>query len=92
MSSHWVFNGCDDTVKKDLQEYWAKKWPRLQKLLARYHADLQDVRLTVTYHQQNPQRGWYDLRAVIHLPTGTLVAEADEKEPRAGLDQAAAMQ
>jgi RNA polymerase sigma factor (sigma-70 family) len=81
-------------VKKDLQEYWAKKWPRLQKLLVRYHADLQDVRLTVTYHQQNPQRGWYDLRAVIHLPTGTLVAEADEKEPcerpwRAGLDRAA---
>ena len=25
MSSHWVFNGIDDTVKAGLEAYWTKK-------------------------------------------------------------------
>jgi ribosomal subunit interface protein len=87
MSIHWVFNGCDETVKAQLQEYWAKKWPRLQKLLTHYRSDLQDVRMTVYHHQQNPQQSWYELRAVIHLPTGLLAAEANDGDPQAALDR-----
>ena len=34
MSSHLVFNGVDDPVKQRLEAYWAKKRPRLEKLLA----------------------------------------------------------
>jgi ribosome-associated translation inhibitor RaiA len=87
MSSHLVFNGCSDTVKAGLETYWAKKLPRLQKLLVPYRTDLQEIRLTVYCHQQNPQRSWYEARAAIHLPTGTLAAEADDEDPQVVLDR-----
>ena len=43
-SIHWVFNQCDDAVKDALRAHWAKKWPRLEKLLASFPLDVQDVR------------------------------------------------
>jgi RNA polymerase sigma factor (sigma-70 family) len=89
MSSHLVFNGCDDAVKARLETYWAKKVPRLQHLLVHYRPDLQEMRLTVYCHTQNPQRSWYEIRGVIHLPTGTLATEANEKDPQAALDRIA---
>jgi len=51
--------------------------------------DLQEIRLTVYRHPQNSQRAWYEARAVVHLPTGTLAAEATNKDPRAVLDRVA---
>ena len=39
MSSHLVFNGVDDAVKARLESYWAKKLPRVQKLLVPYPGD-----------------------------------------------------
>ena len=87
MSIHWVFNKCTTAVKEGLEQYWAKKWPRLQRLLEPYASALQDVRLTVTCHERNPHHIWYDVHAVIHLPSGTLAAKADDKEPRAALDK-----
>ena len=50
MSSHLVFNGVDDVVKERLESYWAKKLPRLEKLLAPYPADVREIRLTVSHH------------------------------------------
>jgi RNA polymerase sigma factor (sigma-70 family) len=47
---------------------------------------LQEVRLTVTCHEQSPQRLWYDIHAVIRLPTGTLAAKSRDKDPRTALD------
>jgi RNA polymerase sigma factor (sigma-70 family) len=87
MSTHMVFNGCDDAVKARLQAYWARKLPRLQKLLVRYRTDLQEIRLTVYCHPQGPERRWYEARADIHLPTGTLAARADDKDPQVTLDR-----
>lgn len=87
MKNHLVLHGCGESVKATLESYWAKKLARLEKLLAPYRPDHQDVRLTVHRHEQNLQRAWYEGRAVIHLPTGTLVAEAGDKEPRAVLDR-----
>jgi ribosome-associated translation inhibitor RaiA len=89
MSSHLVLNGCDDAVKARLEAYWAKKLPRLQKFLVPYPADLQEISLTVSCHEQTSHRAWYEARAVIHLPTGTLAAEANDKEPQAVLDRIA---
>src|ERR1700694_4389285 len=89
MSMHWVFNDCDQGVKAEIEAYWAKKWPRLKKLLTPYPEDQQDVRMSVHQRRHDPQTTWYDIRAVIHLPTGTLVAEASERNPRAALDKAA---
>jgi RNA polymerase sigma factor (sigma-70 family) len=88
MSFHWVFNKCMSAVKSDVEEYWGRKWQRLQKLLApSYAPELQDVRVTFACHQQNPQRVWYDIHAVIGLPTGTLVAKSHDKQPRAAVDK-----
>ncbi len=89
MKIHLVLHGCDGSMKASLESYWSKKLPRLERLLVPYRPDLQDVRLTVHRHEQNPQRTWYEGRAVVHLPTGTLVAEANDKEPRAVLDRLA---
>jgi RNA polymerase sigma factor (sigma-70 family) len=89
MKLHLVLLGCDGPMKASLESYWSKKLPRLEKLLAPYRPDLQDVRLTIHRHQQNPQRAWYEGRAVVHLPTGTLAAEANDKEPRAVVDRLA---
>lgn len=89
MSSHWVFNGCDDALKKRMEEYWAKKWCRLERLLANYPPDLQDVHLTVYRHQKNGGSPWYELRAVIDLPTGVLAANASENDPLVILDRVA---
>jgi DNA-directed RNA polymerase specialized sigma24 family protein/ribosome-associated translation inhibitor RaiA len=89
MKLHMVLHGCDESMKARLESYWSKKLPRLEKLLVPYRPDLQDVRLTVHRHEQGPQRAWYEGRAVVHLPTGTLVAEANEKDPRAVVDRLA---
>lgn len=89
MKSHWVFNGCDELVKTSLESYWSKKLARLEKLLVPYRPDLQDLRLTIYRHEQSPQRAWYEGRAVIHLPTGTLVAQSNDKEPQAVVDRLA---
>jgi ribosome-associated translation inhibitor RaiA len=56
MSSHLAFNGVADAEKANLETYWARKLPRLQKLLVPYRPDLQDIGLTVYGHQQSPQR------------------------------------
>ena len=88
MSFHWVFNKCMSAVKSDVEKYWGRKWQRLEKLLApSYAPELQDVRITVTCHRQNPQRVWYDIHAVIGLPTGTLAAKSHDKQPRAAVDK-----
>jgi ribosomal subunit interface protein len=89
MSSHLVFNGVDDAVKTRVETYWAEKLPRLQKLLVPYSKDLQEIRLTVSHHPQNSHRSWYEVRAVIQLPTGTLAAEADDGDPQVAVDRVA---
>ena len=89
MSSHLVFNEVAAAVKARLESYWAEKLPRLKKLLTNYREDLQEIRLTVSRHPQSPRREWYEVRGVIHLPTGTLAAEADDKVPEAAIDRVA---
>jgi ribosomal subunit interface protein len=89
MSSQTRLEVVVTAVEDHMEAYWAKKLPRLQKLLVPYHEDVQEIRLTVYCHQQSPGRYWYEARAVIQLPTGTLVAEAADKDFRAALDEVA---
>jgi ribosomal subunit interface protein len=86
MNNHMVFNDVGGATKAALEAYWLKKLPRLQKLLVPYKTDLQDVRLTVSHHRQS-QRSWYEVGSVIHLPTGTLAATDNDKDPHAALDR-----
>jgi RNA polymerase sigma factor (sigma-70 family) len=89
MSTHLVFNGIDTAEKARVQAYWEKKLPRLQKLLSHYRPDLIEIRLTVSHRGQGPKNAGYELRGVIHLPTGTLAAEADDEDPLVAVDRIA---
>ena len=90
MSSHQVFNGVDETIKAQLEAYWAKKLPRLEKLLVHYPDDLREIRLTVFYHPRSSRKpSFYEADGVIQLPTGTLVAEANDRDAHVTLDRIA---
>ncbi|HZT80278.1 MAG TPA: sigma factor-like helix-turn-helix DNA-binding protein [Gemmataceae bacterium] len=86
MQTHWVFNGCDEALKGHMRGYWEKKQPRLEKLLQHFRPDLQFLGLTVYRHA--PPSG-FEVRAALHLPSGTLVAEETEKDFAPALDRVA---
>lgn len=72
MADHVVFHECSPGVKGAIQEYWQRKQRRLEKLLVHFPDDQRNVRLSV---RRYPER--YEAHAVIRLPTGALVAQAD---------------
>ncbi len=86
MHTHWVFNGCEERLKASLQAYWDKKQPRLEKLLRPFRPELRELRLTVYRHEQPPR---WEVRGVLHLPTGTLAAEETEADYKPVLDRVA---
>jgi RNA polymerase sigma factor (sigma-70 family) len=86
MQTHWVFNDCGEGLKASLQTYWEKKQPRLEKLLRPFRPELRELRLTVYRHEQ-PRR--WEVRGVLHLPTGTLAAEETEADYKPALDRVA---
>lgn len=86
MNSHVIFVACLEPVKAEVEAYWAKKVPRLRKLLGPFGEALPEIHLTVACHQQNPQSEWYEVGGVIHLPTGSLAARASDKVPRVAVD------
>ncbi len=86
MQTHWVFNDCAEGVKEQMRAYWEKKQPRLEKLLQHFRTDLQYLGLTVYQHTRPPR---FEVRAPLHLPTGTLVAEEEDKEFTRTLDRVA---
>jgi RNA polymerase sigma factor (sigma-70 family) len=87
MSTHVVYNGIDAAEKARIQAYWEKKLPRLQKLLTNYRPELVEIRLTVSHRGQTPKNKGYELRGVIQLPTGTLAADAQDKDPLPAVDR-----
>jgi RNA polymerase sigma factor (sigma-70 family) len=84
MQTHWVFNDCPEGLKEQFREHWEEKQPRLEKLLQHFRADLQYLGITVYRHTRPPR---FEVRAALHLPTGTLVAEETEKEFMQTLDR-----
>jgi RNA polymerase sigma factor (sigma-70 family) len=87
MSTHIVFDGVDEAFRARVEAYWAKKLPRLEKLLVHYNPDLKEVRLTVSEHHQAPQRARFEVQGVVHLPTGTQAARASDKDALAAIDR-----
>lgn len=71
MEMRWTFHQCD-RAKAHAREYWAKKTQRLARLLTNYGSDVKPVNLTLYNHAEQVQ---WELRAVLHLPTGTLTVE-----------------
>jgi RNA polymerase sigma factor (sigma-70 family) len=87
MSSHLVFNGVGDAVKGRIESYWARKRPRLEKLLAPYPEDVREIRLTISHHEHDPRHELYEARGVVILPTGTLAVEATDDDPQVVVDR-----
>ena len=71
MKTHWVFNDCKEKRTK-ARSYWEKKVGRIERLLSNYGPDLRRLRLTL---HRSEARGKWRFRTVLHLPTGTLVAD-----------------
>lgn len=86
MRTHLTFHHVDKVVSSEAESYWEKKLPRFERLLQHYAPDEAELRLTVWHY---PERVGYEARAVLHLPSGTLVADETDKDLHAALDAAA---
>jgi DNA-directed RNA polymerase specialized sigma24 family protein/ribosome-associated translation inhibitor RaiA len=89
MSQHIVLVGCDEAIRRSVESYWERKLPRIQKLLRAYRPDQQELRLTLHAHARPSQKPFFEGRAVVHLPTGTVVAEDQNHDPQALIDRLA---
>lgn len=89
MSQHIVLVGCDEAQRRSVESYWDKKLPRIRKLLGMYRPDQQEIRLTLRAHARPNQKPLFEGRAVVHLPTGTVVAEDSNHDPQALVDRLA---
>jgi ribosomal subunit interface protein len=75
MNIRWRFRFCAKH-KNAVREYWQRKLPRLEKLLARSSGDKRQLDMTLYRH---PTENRWEMRAVLQLATGVLVAN-DEGE------------
>lgn len=86
MRTRWTFHECDDLTKAEIEAYWAKKTPRVQRLLHTFGEDRLHLDISVYRHLC---RYSFEGRAVLQLPTRTLVASAIDKHWRGLIDQLA---
>jgi ribosome-associated translation inhibitor RaiA len=85
MNIHWSFRNCEDN-KETARSYWREKQPRLERLLSRFPPESCRLKLFLFHHQS--RKAW-ELRAVLTLPTGTLVTEEEGDALYALMDKAA---
>lgn len=86
MKTDWTFHGCDEQTKAEILAYWAKKAPRLERMLGRFRDETRDLCVNLHWH---PSLERYEGRLILHLPTGTLIAEESEAGVRPLLDRLA---
>jgi ribosome-associated translation inhibitor RaiA len=74
---------CSMGVSEDVASYWEQKLPRIERLLPRVAADQRQLRLSFVCGETG-----YTARAMLALPTGTLLARIDPPAPehRAAID------
>lgn len=84
MRTRWTFHDCDDLIKTEVEAYWSRKAPRLERLLATFPDSLHDLSISLYRHRA---RGSFEGRTVLQLPSHTLVASASEADHRAVIDR-----
>jgi len=84
MRTRWTFHECDDLSKTEIEAYWVKKIPRIERLLQTFPEDRRRLDVSIYQHLR---RYSFDGRAVLRLPTRTLVASASEENCRALIDE-----
>lgn len=83
MSEQLVFKDCRTGIKQVISDYWARKWPRLERLLSTYRPGLRHLKMQVSQNSGN-----YETHLVLSLPTGTLRAHWRSKNHFEALDLA----
>ena len=86
MKTHWAFHECSDHLKSELKAYWSKKAPRLERLLQRFPDQLREIWLKTSAFS-GPER--FRTRAVVRLPSATVVAEEIAESAMESLDKVA---
>lgn len=84
--TRWTFHDCDELIKAELEACWTKRTPRLERLLQPFPEGLRDLGISI-YH--NRPRSWFEGRAILRLPSRTLVAGAEDADHRVLVDRLA---
>jgi RNA polymerase sigma factor (sigma-70 family) len=86
MAQHFIFHDCSSTIKERIRDYWAQKQRRIDRLLQSFPPSQRHLRLSI-----DRQPNGYQVRAVLTLPTGTLVAQSKSsfETYQAAIDQVA---
>jgi DNA-directed RNA polymerase specialized sigma24 family protein/ribosome-associated translation inhibitor RaiA len=85
MRTQWVFNHCE-AEKRRARSYWASKAHRWERLLKNSRSGRPSLKMSLDHHRSRDQ---WELRAVLNLPTGTLVAEQSSDTIPEVIDKAA---
>ncbi len=81
MSEHMVFQNCSPWQKGTIRSYWSQKLTRIERLLQHFPEDQRELRLTIKHNHDR-----FHVRAVLLLPTGTLVAESSSQMDNDAID------
>lgn len=82
MPEHLVFRDFpdDQELKKRARELWERRWKKMERLLESFAPDQRHLR--VVFSQNQHHKRLFEVRAVLMLPTGTLVADAEAYQPK----------
>jgi len=83
MSEHMIFQNCSSWQKDVIRSYWSRKLAHLERLLQHFPEDQRELRLNV---RRRPDR--FEVRVVLLLPTGTLVATSSAPMDNDAIDAA----
>jgi DNA-directed RNA polymerase specialized sigma24 family protein/ribosome-associated translation inhibitor RaiA len=84
MSEHMIFQNCSAWQKDTIRSYWSQKLARIHRLLQHFPEDQREFRLTIRRRFDR-----FEVRAVLLLPTGTLVAESSAQMDNDAIDAVA---
>ncbi len=81
MSEHMIFQNCSPWQKDTIRSYWSQKLTRIERLLQHFPEDQRELRLNIRHNHDR-----FHVRAVLLLPTGTLVAESSSQMDNDAVD------
>jgi len=69
-----AYHNCGDALKAEINGYIQKKLPRVERLLVRFRPSPRELSVTV-YRNRQASGDHFEVRAVLHLPAGTLASQ-----------------
>lgn len=84
MQTRWIFHDCDEAVRAEVDGHWRKMSPRVERLLKTIPEGVRDLCISI-YRKRSPAA--FDARAVIELPSRTLMVGAIQKDVHLLIDR-----